>query len=328
MNIVSSRLKCVRCGVAWAVILAVLSIAGLSQTSRVGAQQMAILRIDSTMSDDLTPVYYAVQTGMYKKAGLDVELTISPTASAVAEAVASGSTELGKSRLVNLMNARDHGATIELTTPGAMYDARAPFAEMVVAANSAAMTASDLDGQLIGVPYLNDFNELVAKMWVAQKGGKVASLGFIQIPNGAQAAAIGQHRIAAAILQEPNLSEALATGKVKVLGLPYSAISPSFMFSAWFATKAWTSRHTALLERFNQVTAQATEITNAKPDATTAMMSTATKIPFAVMATMQRVKSATTIEPSMVQPLIDAAANSGAIPRAFAAKDFILIPIR
>jgi ABC-type nitrate/sulfonate/bicarbonate transport system substrate-binding protein len=98
------------------------------------------------------------------------------------------------------------------------------------------------------------------------------------------------------------------------------------MFSAWFATKAWTSRHAALLERFNQVTAQATEITNAKPDATTAMMSTATKIPFAVMATMQRVKSATTIEPSMVQPLIDAAAYYGTIPRAFAAKNFIFNP--
>jgi NitT/TauT family transport system substrate-binding protein len=291
-----------------------------------GAQQLPIVRIDSTMADDLTPVYYAVHTGMYKKAGIDVELTISPTGSAVAEAVVAGSEDLGKSSLVNLMNAHDHGVPIELTTPGAMYDARAPFAEMVVATASPMKNAVDLSGKLIGVPYLNDFNELAAKMWFAKSGGNVADLKFVEIPNSAQAAAIGQHRIDAAILQEPDLSEALATGKVRVFGLPYSAISTSFMFSAWFAKKTWVDRHASLLATFNRVTAQATEMTNAHPEASAAMMSEATKIPLAVMTKMRRVKSATTLEPSMLQPLIDAAAKNGAIPRAFSAATFIFNP--
>lgn len=311
---------------ACTIIAGFFALIGIGGAPRLGAQQLPILRVDSTMADDLTPVYYALQTGMYKKAGIDVQLTISPTGSAVAEAVIAGSMDLGKSSLVNLMNAHDHGVPIELTTPGALYDAHAPFAEMVVATDSTLKTAGDLAGKVIGVPYLNDFNELVAKMWVAQNGGIVASLKFVEIPNSAQAAAIAQHRIDAAILQEPDLSQALATGNCRVLGLPYSAISPSFMFSAWFATKPWAAEHAGLLATFNRVTARATEITNAHPELTTAMMSQATKIPLDVMSKMQRVKSATLLLPSMVQPLIDAAAKNGAIPKPFAAQNFIFTP--
>ena len=310
----------------WAAAAALFGTGGLGGIPAATAQQLPVLRVDSTMADDLTPVYYAVQTGMYKKAGIDVQLTISPTGSAVAEAVIAGSADLGKSSLVNLMNAHDHGVPIELTTPGAMYDARAPFAEMVAATGSPMKSAADLAGKLIGVPYLNDFNELVAKMWFAKSGGNVADLKFVEIPNSAQAAAIAQHRIDAAILQEPDLSQALATGTVHVLGLPYSAISPSFMFAAWFATTSWAKQHASLLDTFNRVTAQATEITNAHPELTTAMMSKATKIPLAVMAKMGRVKTATELEPAMVQPLIDAAAKNGAIPHGFAAETFIFNP--
>jgi NitT/TauT family transport system substrate-binding protein len=306
-------------------VLCTLAIV-LGGLTAAGAQQLPVLRVDSTMADDLTPVYYAIQTGMYKKAGLDVQLTISPTGSAVAESVIAGSEDLGKSSLVNLMNAHDHNVPIELTTPGAIYDARAPFAEMIVASGSSITSPRELAGKLIGVPYLNDFNELVAKMWFAQSGGNVAGLKFVEIPNSAQVAAIAQHRIDAAILQEPDLSEALATGQVRVLGLPYSAVSSSFMFSAWFAKKDWVAQHEAQLETFNRVTAQATDYTNAHPDATAEMMSKATKIPLGVMQKMQRVKSATTLEPSMLQPLIDAAAKNGAIPRAFSARSFIYTP--
>ena len=323
MNIACLRIQSFRRIGLYAVAAVLVTALVPGRIPPAGAQQLPVVRVDSTMADDLTPVYYAVHTGMYKKAGIDVELTISPTGSAVAEAVVAGSEDLGKSSLVNLMNAHDHGVPIELTTPGAMYDARAPFAEMVAATGSPMKSAADLAGKLIGVPYLNDFNELVAKMWFAKSGGNVADLKFVEIPNSAQAAAIAQHRIDAAILQEPELSQALATGTVRVLGLPYSAISPSFMFAAWFATTSWAKQHASLLDTFNRVTAQATEITNAHPDLTSTMMSEATKIPLAVMTKMRRVKTATELEPEMVQPLIDAAAKNGAIPHGFAAETFI-----
>ena len=275
------------------------------------------------MADDLTPVFYAVQAGLYKKAGLDVKLTVLRSGSAVAEGVISGGLDIGKSSLVNLFNAHDHGVPIELTTAGAIYDTNAPFAQMVVAADSTMQTPKDLEGQLIGVPYLNDFNELVTQMWVGKNGGDARKLKFVEVPNTAEHAAIEQHRIAAALLQEPELSQALAGGKLRILGKPYDAIAPSFMFAAWFTNKTWVSKHQDIVNTFNRVTAEAVEYTNAHPEATIEMMSAATKIPLDIFSKMRRVKSATSLDASMVQPLIDAAAKYKAIPRGFAAGDFI-----
>jgi NitT/TauT family transport system substrate-binding protein len=275
------------------------------------------------MADDLTPVYYALQTGMYRRAGLDVRLTVSPTGAAVAEGVASGALDVGKSSLINLMNAHDRGVPIELVAPGAMYDAKAPFAELVVAADSPITTAKALNGKLIGVPYLNDFNEMVTKLWVGQNGGDPATLQFVEVPNTAEAAALQQHRVAAVVLQEPELAQALDERMVRVLGPAYSAIAPSFMFAAWFAQHNWVDAHRAEVDTFARITADAATYTNAHPEATAAMMSEATKIPLDILRKMHRVTSATTLQPSMVQPLIDAAVKAGAIPRTFAAADFI-----
>lgn len=306
-----------------AVAGALLVVAGVGHRPSAGAQQMPVLRVGTTMADDLTPVYYAVHAGLYKKAGLDVNLTVLRSGSAVAEGVISGGLDLGKSSLVNLFNAHDRGVPIVLTTAGAVYDTNAPFAQLVAAADSNLKTAKDLEGQLIGVPYLHDLNELVIQMWVGQNGGNLANLKFVEVPNTAESVAIEQHRIAAALLQEPELSQALSGGKLRVLGKPYDAIGPSFMFAAWFARKDWAAQHHDLVETFNRVTAQAVEYTNAHPEATTEMMADATKIPLAIFSKMGRVKSATTLEPSMLQPLIDASAKYKAIPKKFAAKDFI-----
>lgn len=308
------------CGIATTLIGA----STFGRPARTAAtEERSLLRVGTTMADDLTPVYYAVKAGLYTKAGLDVELTVLRSGSAVAEGVISGGLDIGKSSLVNLFNAHDHGVPIELTTAGAMYDTNAPFAEMVVAADSPMQTPKDLEDQLVGVPYLNDFNELVTKMWVSKNGGEVAKLKFVEVPNTAERAAIEQHRIAAALLQEPELSEALAGGKLRILGKPYDAIGPSFMFAAWFARKGWVAAHQDLVDTFNHVTAESVAYTNAHPDVTTEMMSEATKIPLEVFSKMSRVKSAASLDPAMVQPLIDAAARYKAIPRGFMASEFI-----
>lgn len=294
---------------------------GLRAPARAAAPR--VVRVASTMADDTTPMYYAVRTGMFAKAGTDVQFSVLPTGSAVAEAVVTGAADVGKSSLVALMNAHDRGLPIVLVLPGAMYDANAPFAELVVAADSPVRSAQDLDGKLVGVPYLNDFNELVTRMWVDQHGGDSSTVKFIEVPNDAQTAAIVQHRIDAAVLQEPDLAEALATNHVRVLGKAYSAISTSFMFSAWFARRDWAARHAELLATFDAVAVSAIEETNAHPEATATMMADVTKIPLSVLRSMNRVKSATTMDPATIQPLIDASARYHLIPHGFQASAMI-----
>jgi NitT/TauT family transport system substrate-binding protein len=310
-------------------MLIALAITGLlaAPIERAAAQQTGQpLKIASTMADDLTPILFAIKDGRFKKAGLDVDLTVLPSGAAVAAAVAGGAIDIGKSSLVSLMNAHVHGVPIALVAAGGMYDAKAPYAELVVASDAPFKTAKDLDGKTIGVPALGDFNVLVTSMWIDQNGGDSKTLKFVEVPNTTQAAAVADHRIDAAVLQQPDLSLSLETGKVKVFGLAYSAISPSFMFTGWFAKTDWAAGHPDLVKTFARVAVDAARYTNAHHAETAQLLADSSKIPLPTIQKMARTDSGLSLTPDMIQSTIDASVKYKLLPKAFPASELIFAP--
>ena len=64
------------------------------------------------------------------------------------------------------------------------------------------------------------------KAWIEKTGGDLKSIKWIQVPTADAAAAILDHKIAAAMLREPELSTQVHTGKVRVLSPVYGALGP------------------------------------------------------------------------------------------------------
>jgi ABC-type nitrate/sulfonate/bicarbonate transport system substrate-binding protein len=67
------------------------------------AADLITLRLASSPADDTMPVIYAQQSGAFRRAGLDVQLTRATSGSAVAAAVAGGSLDIGKSSTVSIV---------------------------------------------------------------------------------------------------------------------------------------------------------------------------------------------------------------------------------
>ena len=309
---------------AWTLALAVAGAAITLPGGSTGAQQtLPVLRLATTMSDDYTPILYALHAGLFKRAGIDVQVTVLANGSAIAAAVAGGAIDIGKASLVSLMAAHSRDVPIVLVAAGAMYNAKTPYAELVMPADATYKTGKDLEGKVIAVPAIGDFNTLVTSMWVDQNGGDSKLLKFTEIPNTAQAIAVAEHRVDAAVLQQPDLAQALEGGKVKVLGLAYSAISPNFMFAGWFAMNDWASKHADLVKTFNRVAGDAARYTNAHHAETAPMLADASKIPLTVIEKMNRVDSSTALDPTIIQPIIDASAKYKMLAHGFPAKDLI-----
>jgi ABC-type nitrate/sulfonate/bicarbonate transport system substrate-binding protein len=76
-----------------------------------------------------------------------------------------------------------------------------------------------------------------------------------------------------------------------------------------------------LLKRFVATAGAAAVYTNAHPAETAQMMSDITKVPLPIMQRMRRVVCATTMDPSLVQPLIDAAYHFRQISKQFPAEE-------
>src|SRR5579875_1677457 len=181
-------------------VIALIPWVGNAQSS------LPTIKVGLVPSDDITPVLYAARTGMFRKAGFDVQLIPATSGTAVAQAVVGGSYDIGKSSLVSLMNAHLRGLPLYLIAAGGVYDSSAPYAELVVAPDAPYKSGKDLNGKTIGVPALNDLNEVVIDGWVDQHGGDSKTLHYVEIPNSAATAALAEHRIDAYVMLYPPLS--------------------------------------------------------------------------------------------------------------------------
>ncbi len=289
--------------------------------SIVRAQTLEKVRLAGVGTDDLTPVFYAIKNGLYQKAGLDVEVVRTSSGTAATQAVISGAYEMGKGSLIASLVAHLKGLPLTIIGNGALWDPKSPFSMMVVAADSTVKTGADLNGKILSSAALNDLNQLAMSAWIDKTGGDSKSLKWIELPNSAAGAALAEHRVVATCLNEPQLSAALETGKVRILAPCYSAIGDHFAFTVYFAQPEWAAKHADAIKKWVRVTYDAAAYTNEHHAETAAMMADVTKIPLSIIEKMARVNGSTSSDPALIQPCINMAAKYNNIAHAFPAKD-------
>jgi NitT/TauT family transport system substrate-binding protein len=301
--------------------LALISVGSASATAEQPV--LTTVRVAGVQTDDITPLVYAIRTGMFARAGLDVQSMPTNSGAATAAAVASGAYEIGKSSLLSLMNAHLRNLPLVVIAAGVVHETKNPFAKLVVAANSPYESGKDFDGKTIAVSALNDLSTVSVDTWLEKNGGDSHSVHFVELPVSAMLTAVVEHRVDAAFILYPPLAEALSSGKVRAVSVPYDAIAPFFVLSGWFTTTDYAAKHPDVIRTFVRVMYDAAKFANGHPAETAPMMSDLTKVPMSIYQTMPRVGAATSTNPKDWQPLIDAAAKYGVIPHAFPAKDFI-----
>jgi NitT/TauT family transport system substrate-binding protein len=303
---------------------ALVAVALLLARGPVSADPPALIPVHVGVlpNDDMMSVIYATQTGMFRKAGLDVTLEKSSSGSAIAAAVASGSFDIGKSSITPMFDAHEKGIPFEIIAAGAIYESKAPYGGMLVPADAPARDGKDLAGKVIGINAVGDIGQLAINAWADKNGGDPAALKYVEVPMPVVPAAIDQGRIQAGEIVFPPLARALATGKYKLVPV-FSAIAPSFLFSVWFTTKDYAAKHPDVVKTFARVVAAAAAYTNAHHDETAPLLADFSSIPADTIAHMTRVTNGTGVSAAQIQPVLDAAVKFGNVKHAFPAAELI-----
>jgi ABC-type nitrate/sulfonate/bicarbonate transport system substrate-binding protein len=89
------------------------------------------------------------------------------------------------------------------------------------------------------------------------------------------------------------------------------------------ATTDYARDNRPTIDKFRAAMQESGRYVNAHFPETVDVMSTFTGVPAAVFAQMPRVKAALTVDPKLIQPLIDACAKYKAIPASFDARELI-----
>jgi ABC-type nitrate/sulfonate/bicarbonate transport system substrate-binding protein len=294
-------------------------------TMPAAAQQPAltVIHVGGVLSDDMTPVFFAQKAGLFRREGLDAQIVGASSGTAMAAAVLSGTYEFGKSSLLAAVNAHIRNLPLTVIAAGAVYDSKAPFAQLCVASDSTLSSGKDFENKTIGTPALNDLNQLVISAWVDAHGGNPKTLKFVELPQSTTAPALAGHRVDGSIMLQPMLADAVATKEVKALSPAYDAIAPSFVFAAYFTSADYAKAHPDIVAKFTRVLYESAAYTNKHHAETAALMADVDKIPLPVIQQMPRVDGATALNPAQFEPVIDAAAKFGLIPHGFPAREML-----
>ena len=306
-----------------------IGIAGAALVAAVRplrAQAPEKIRLVGVPTDDLTPIFYGIRQGLYQHAGLDVSVVPANSGAASTAAIVSGTYELGKSSPIAAILAHQRGLPLVAIANGAIWIPSSPFVEVVVPADSPLKTPADCDGKTGASSSLNDTASMGTMLWIDKNGGDSRTVKWVEMPNSAIGAAVADHRVDFGSMIEPQLSAAVAAGKVRVLGAAQSAIGDGWAVSVYLTNPTWAKSHTDAVERWVRVTYEAAAYTNTHLDETAPMMSEITKIPLTVYRNMARVHGATTSDPTLLQPVIELAARYAAIPHSFPAKEMYFTP--
>jgi NitT/TauT family transport system substrate-binding protein len=300
------------------------ALVGNARAARADEAPLTTLRVaQSSANYDSVPLYYAQRSGMFARAGLQVEPQRVTTGAATAAAVASGTIDIGKSTSMSVVSGFAHGVPLTVIAPAAQYDSASPDGQLVVAPDSTIRTAADLNGKLLATGSLLSIDNVGTLAWVDSHGGNSQSLRYVEIPPNAVEAAIAQHRIDAAFATEPLLSDAVAAGQVKPIAPVLSAIGRRFLYSVWFTSGGFARSNPDALQRFVTVIMQAQLYVNGHHRELAPLVAEMSSLPVSEVQNAKLATCGTSLMPNDLQPVIDAGAKYHAIPQRYDAKEII-----
>lgn len=279
--------------------------AGAAPRSRAGAQSEQVLHVGVSPFEAQADAYYAQELGLFRRAGLAVDIQQYQGGSLIVAAIVGGSLQIGGGSPLPTANARQRGIPIVLIAPGYMYDyaAASPIEGLAVAVNSPLRAAKDLEGKTVAITGLRSVDDIAVKAWVDQHGGNSSLVKVVEVPQSAMVDAVVTGRVDAAQIGDPALTAGIDGGKVRILAKSYDAIAKRFFGAAWLAAEAWANQNPDTVRKFAAAINGAAAWAVKNPEAAAGVLQKYMKVTFS----RAHEYHARSLDPALVQPLLDAA---------------------
>lgn len=283
--------------------------------------QTPVIRIGQNANDAFGEGYYSAEQGYFTAAGLNVEITTFANGAAQAAACAGGTIDVGLGEATELANGIIRGLPFAVFAGGVMYDSSAQIQALVVTPDSSIRTAKDFEGQAIAVPALVSISSMAVKQWLVKNGADLTKVKFVELSQPAMSPAVVRGTVAGAHIGEPFLSGAGAT--IRKVAIPAESIAKSYLINEWFATRDWLAANAATARKLAGVIYDTARWANAHQSDSAVILSKYTKIEVDKIRGMARAKYATTLQPQLIQPVLDMAFQYGGLPRHVDAAEMI-----
>lgn len=288
----------------------------------VASQGLSTIRVVGPPNDGYKAVYYGIRSGIFRRYGLNVQASIVASGAAAAAALSGGAADIAYTNILTLIQAHTHNVPMVFVAPGALQVVERRTTMTLVLADSPIKTGRDMNGKTLGSSSLRDINAAATLAWIDKTGGDSKSVRVIEVPASAGQAFLEQHRADAVTLNEPAVSQALASGRVRVLANPYEAVGTG-MAAGFAAMETSVAKDRDAMTRFAKAMHEASTYTNTHLPQTVDLVAAYSGATVDVVAHSVRFIDADYLESKTMQPLIDLCARYGLIDRSFPGSEVI-----
>jgi NitT/TauT family transport system substrate-binding protein len=293
--------------------------AGMPLRARAADQPLRIGY--SASGESLAEGAYAFDGGFFRKAGIVAELVPISNGGAMTAAIVSGAIDIGPSNIASMSAAYIRGLRLNLFAPSVIISSSNPPTTIIaVPSDSPLRTAKDFNGKTIGCNTVRDLQQAAVMTWMDKNGGDSKTAQFVEIPNADQLGALATKRIDAACLVEPFLSS--PKNDTRQVARPYDSLGSTLMTFGWIANKSWYDANPGLVKNVATTLRAAARWANANHAQTAAINAKYSGVAVDVLMSEHRQSfSDGPLDPALIQPIIDASARYGFLPRTFAAAE-------
>ena len=266
----------------------------------------------------------AHELGYFTSAGLNVDITLINGGAALTTAVIGHVIDVGTTNTGTFCLSYPRGIPLTIVAPGALYLSSAPTTVLVVDKNSKIGTAAELEDKVVAVPSLHESAQAGLSKWLDVSGGSSAATKFVEIKSVEMVAAIDAGRVDAALLQEPYLTA--GANVVRKIAQPYDVVASRYLNTAYFASNDWIAQNQDTTEKLAAALRRSAIWANHNDAAIVNILAKYSKIAPEVLARVTRARHGETMQPELIQPVIDVMAQYKFSPERFPAVDICWMP--
>lgn len=288
---------------------------------RPAAAQTPPIRIAAQPAEIFAEAVYVAQHGLLARSGLAAEVMPFTTSGQTVQAVLGGSLDVGLSDMTQIANAVNRGLPLAFIAGSGLYRTESPSTLLCVPKSSSIRSAKELEGVPIGVNGLRTMAEISTREWAHQNGADVAKLQFTEIPASLAVPALLRGTVPAAIVGEPFFTA--AGDQIKVLAKTYDTIAKRFYVSGMFAKREWLDANAATMRTFVRAVYETAAWVNAHHDESAPLLASFLKLDVDKVRATPRAAFATSLDPKLMQPVLDIAVRYGVLEKPVDASTLI-----
>jgi len=264
------------------------------------------IQIGCTATSDCASAMVAVDEGIFKKHGLDVEMTPIGINSNIPAAILSNSIQIGGPTSTVFLQAVDGGLDLVAIAGASIMNPTSNNAITAFVRNGITIKEpKDFVGKKVGAPGLNAFLHVLFVKWLVEKGVDPRSVNFVEVTFPTMSDIIKSGGVDAVLTAEPFVTRMLNAGLGSV-GARYAvelARTDPIIFYA--ASREWADKNAATIKKFREALAESAEIVNSDREKASVSISKFTRQPLELVKTTPPNQSEPVLKPEQLAWWID-----------------------